>query len=336
MNELERLAYLEVMGIQQWVAQSPLSHAKPSAFVDLDDLLDVSTQDFDPRGRADAVEVVNADGNAERLSAENAEPSNTAVAVNNEQVGEGQSQAPNEASNQASPQTPHQALHQDKPDLSSLIKPSGPSQNKPSTPAASELTKADDETVEIPQKAKQKAVTYTQVQYCQAGKYVVFADVENLKGQLSQAEHELLSNICLAIDNVLQIESRPHLRQVNYFNWPMFDSKFQADHIDQSETGAKQGASAFVNAALQKTTCPILILLGDNARQLVASPIAVSQKAEDQQIEVEPLNQICEQSVFDQEQVILSSSLVQLCGQPNLKSALWKNILTVLKNLPNT
>ncbi len=99
------------------------------------------------------------------------------------------------------------------------------------------------------------------------GQYLLVADVR-VGSQMTQAEQVLMNNIAKSIDGLM---ANPSTTAVipEQFKWPLFDSHYQADHIDVSKNAARDSFKAFVDSRLKKHQVSLLVLLGKEAADLL-------------------------------------------------------------------
>jgi len=258
MNELERLSYLDALGIQQWISRASdmgiTLHAQESSLLS--------------------------------LSAFIAEP-------------EVEAQADVEG---ASPE---------KPVLETATKHNHRTEKQSVNDVVEKVLLQNAQTKTSP---KKDVASYALLQLSQAGKYFIFADIQDSSGKIIAGEQQLLNNICSAINKVLNVSggtSRP-----DFFKWPMFASKFDADHIDQSEQAAIESAQAFVSARIKSQGLPLLILLGEQAQKLILEPGKISGN--------EQHSHYLKTAVFANEKIIASVSLQYMLENPASKAMLWR------------
>ncbi len=169
---------------------------------------------------------------------------------------------------------------------------------------------------------KQKAVSYAILQILQPQQYLIFAELQDASGKISPAEQQLLNNICNAINkslNISNVHSAPEL-----FKWPMFESKFSAAHLDQSERAAAESAQAFVSSRIEIKKIPLLILLGGQAIKLILDKETGSETQKSDYLKT---------SRFVNEKIIVSVSLQEMLENPESKGMLWRCLCVYFNEL---
>lgn len=170
---------------------------------------------------------------------------------------------------------------------------------------------------------KENFPRYALLQVSKPKNYFIFADLQDASGKISVAEQQLLNNICQAIHKVLKTDSSTSTPEV--FKWPMFESKFKAEHLDQGEQAAIESAQAFVGSRVKSQEAPLLILLGEQAQKLILQIEIIS--GSDQQIHY------LKSAVFANEKIIAAKSLQYMLENTASKAILWHGLCEYFNEL---
>lgn len=119
-----------------------------------------------------------------------------------------------------------------------------------------------------PTEQKQNIPTYALQIQGKRGQYLLIADLQDARGKIQASEQNLLNNISKAISGLLANNSTATIMP-ELFKWPMFESHYKAEHINQSEQAAKESAQAFLYAQIKRNQLPLIIALGEPSQRLL-------------------------------------------------------------------
>lgn len=291
MEEIQRLRYLEALEITQWVSKAPLPHAKISEYI----------------APAVGSDLALPSGEEQTQQSALSNPSSHSQ-VHNKNITK--RQLTNEASVQNSVQS-QDKMASPSPASSSQASPLNDSSEKESSLNAT------------PNKAHQNTVTCAVQMQGKRGQYLILADIANIKGQISAQEQTLLNNITRAIDSLYTNQSTT-LIPPEQFKWPLFESHFNATHIDQSEDAAKQSARAFLQSKLKHHRTSHVVILGTQAKELFSdSCLSYMPSLKPASTELSESGHVAEPSLC----FTIGESLMALHENSTSKAQLWQSLL---------
>lgn len=151
------------------------------------------------------------------------------------------------------------------------------------------------------------------------GQYLLIADLHDSKGKINSNEQNLLNNISKGINSLLENTSTNPIAP-EQFKWPMFESHFKAEHIDQSAQAAKESAQAFLFSHIKRDQLPLVIALGKQVHFLLGLDGLEKNHLENHKI-ITPN--------FGETQFILGASLAEMmqANAQSMKAELWKSLV---------